>query len=107
MHVAEDFRASEQTVFFIVSVARTLLLSPAVKHDSKSPCNNTCTVHSQKSFRSGCRFTRTSRTRDFPYRFSARTVKFSASSICRVPVRAQQQGNVNLLFALVQLKSNL
>src|SRR5271169_7178788 len=35
MQSAEEVRASEYTVFFIVSVGRILLLSPATKQDSK------------------------------------------------------------------------
>src|SRR5208283_6165931 len=67
MHAAEEVRANEYTVFFIVSVGRILLLSPSVKQDPKSPSSRISTVHSQKSWRSGCRFTFTRRTRDLPY----------------------------------------
>ena len=49
MHVADESRASEYTVFFIVSVARILLLSPSVKQLLKSPCNKISWLHSRKS----------------------------------------------------------
>jgi CO/xanthine dehydrogenase Mo-binding subunit len=43
---AFESRASEYTVFFIVSVGRILLLSPSVKQLSKSPRSSTRTLHS-------------------------------------------------------------
>src|SRR3984885_1338887 len=46
IHFADESHASEYTVFFIVSVARILLLSPSVKQLSKSPCSKIRTDHS-------------------------------------------------------------
>src|SRR6202140_5063510 len=64
-------------MFFIVSVGRILLLSASTKHESKSPCSNTSTVHSRRSCQPALRFTWTRRTRDFPYLFSATAIIFS------------------------------
>ena len=74
MHSADEFRASEYTVFFIVSVGRILLLSPSVKQLSKSPCSSISTVHSRNSCRSG----RPLYTRP------------SARAICRIDFRRAQ-----------------
>ena len=71
MVAAFELRATKYTVFFIVSVGRTLLLSALVKLVSKSPYSITCTVHSLNSWRSPwigslTRVMRDKRTRDFP-----------------------------------------
>src|SRR5258708_19209203 len=107
MEAAEELRASEYPAFFIVSVGRMLLLSSSSKQLAKSPCRKISTVHSLKSCRSAWRFTRTSRTRDLPYRFSDSLIISSASPVRRVAVRAQQQRNVEMRFAPPNSKQNL
>src|SRR4029077_2343660 len=106
MHSAEELRASEYTVFFIVSVGRILTLSPSTKQDSKSPSSRISTLHSRRSCRSGCRFTFTTRTRALPSLCSASIPIGSVSSVRRITMRAQEQRNVKLRFALAHLKRN-
>src|SRR5262249_25489687 len=106
MQSARELRASEYTVFFIVSVGRILLLSPSVKHVSKSPSSSTCTDHSCSSCLLGPRFTRITRTRDFPYLFSASLIIRSTSSIGRVPVRTEEQWNVIVQLPISHVKCN-
>src|SRR5258707_11309809 len=81
-----------------------LLLSPEVKQDSKSPSSKISTVQSRSSWRPGCRFTLTTRTRDLPYLFSASVINRSASSIRGVTVWTQEQRNVKVRFAGPNLK---
>src|ERR1700737_4322464 len=107
IEAAEESRANEYTVFFIVSVARILLLSPSSKQLAKSPWSSTSTCHSLKSCRSAWRFTRTSRTCDLPYRLSASLTISSASPVRRVAVRAQQQRNMEVRLAAPNSKRDL
>ena len=74
MHSALLSRAREYTVFFIVSVGKIALLSPAVKQVSKSPESSTSTFHSFTVCKAPSRFTFMTRTLDFPYEFSARAI---------------------------------
>ena len=66
MHSAVLSRAREYTVFFIVSVGRISLLSPAVKQLSKSPESRTSTFHSFTVCNGPSRCTFITRTLDFP-----------------------------------------
>src|ERR1700722_2113215 len=78
MHSALLSRGRLYTVFFIVSVGKIALLSPAVKQVSKSPESNTSTFHSFTVCKGPSRFTFMTRTLDFPYKFSARAITASS-----------------------------
>src|SRR4029077_19341293 len=78
----------------------------ATKHASTPPSSRISTLHSRKTCRSGCRFTLTTRIRDLPYLFSASIPIGLAPSARRITMRAQEQRNVKLRFALAHLKRN-